>query len=95
MYSHPGKIICIGLNYRRHAEETGMPLPEYPILFSKFSNSLAGHGMEVPLPSSTQKVDYEAELGIMIGRTVKNVSEEEALDAVFGYFAANDLSARD
>ncbi|CQR56764.1 fumarylacetoacetate hydrolase family protein [Paenibacillus riograndensis] len=91
----PGKIICIGLNYRRHAEETGMPLPEYPILFSKFSNSLSGHGMEVPLPYSTQKVDYEAELGIMIGRTAKNVSEEEALDAVFGYFAANDLSARD
>ncbi|MGN7761888.1 fumarylacetoacetate hydrolase family protein [Paenibacillus sp. 22594] len=91
----PGKIICIGLNYRRHAEETGMPLPEYPILFSKFTNSLAGHGMEVPLPDTTQKVDYEAELGIVIGRTVKNVSEEEALDAVFGYFAANDLSARD
>ncbi|OKP82394.1 5-carboxymethyl-2-hydroxymuconate isomerase [Paenibacillus sp. P3E] len=91
----PGKIICIGLNYRRHAEETGMPLPEYPILFSKFTNSLAGHGMEVPLPGTTQKVDYEAELGIVIGRTAKNVSEEEALDAVFGYFAANDLSARD
>ncbi|WP_019910100.1 fumarylacetoacetate hydrolase family protein [Paenibacillus sp. HW567] len=91
----PGKIICIGLNYRRHAEETGMPLPEYPILFSKFANALAGHGAEVPLPRSTQKVDYEAELGIVIGRTVKNVSEEEALDAVFGYFAANDLSARD
>ncbi|WP_379150736.1 fumarylacetoacetate hydrolase family protein [Paenibacillus sp. sgz5001063] len=91
----PGKIICVGLNYRRHAEETGMPLPEYPILFSKFTNSLAGHGMEVPLPGTTQKVDYEAELGIVIGRTVKNISEEEALDAVFGYFATNDLSARD
>lgn len=91
----PGKIICIGLNYRRHAEETGMPLPEYPILFSKFANSLAGHGEEVPLPRSAQKVDYEAELGIVIGRTAKYVSEERALDYVFGYFAANDLSARD
>ncbi|MBW4082981.1 fumarylacetoacetate hydrolase family protein [Paenibacillus sp. S150] len=91
----PGKIICIGLNYRRHAEETGMPLPEYPILFSKFPNTLAGHGTAVPLPGSTQKVDYEAELGIVIGQRAKDVSEEEALDKVFGYFAANDLSARD
>ncbi len=91
----PGKIICIGLNYRRHAEETGMPIPEYPILFNKFSNALTGHGVDVPLPRSSQKVDYEAELGIVIGRTAKYVSEEEALDYVFGYCTANDLSARD
>lgn len=91
----PGKIICIGLNYRRHAEETGMPIPEYPILFNKFSNALTGNGVDVPLPRSSQKVDYEAELGIVIGRTAKYVSEEEALDYVFGYCTANDLSARD
>ncbi|GLX65991.1 fumarylacetoacetate hydrolase family protein [Paenibacillus glycanilyticus] len=90
-----GKIICIGLNYRKHAEETNMPLPEYPILFSKFSNALAAHGEDVPLPRSTQKVDYEAELAIVIGRTAKNVSVDEALDYVFGYSASNDLSARD
>ncbi|WP_339316094.1 fumarylacetoacetate hydrolase family protein [Paenibacillus sp. FSL R10-2734] len=91
----PSKIICIGLNYRRHAEETGMAIPEYPILFNKFNNTLTGHGSEVPLPRTSQKVDYEAELGIVIGRTAKYVTEEEALDYVFGYCAANDLSARD
>lgn len=91
----PGKIICIGLNYKKHAEETNMPLPEYPILFSKFSNALAGHGEDIPLPGSTQKVDYEAELVIVIGRTARNVPEDEALDYVFGYCASNDLSARD
>ncbi|WP_127495635.1 fumarylacetoacetate hydrolase family protein [Paenibacillus glycanilyticus] len=91
----PGKIICIGLNYRKHAEETNMPLPEYPILFSKFSNALAAHGEDVPLPRSTQKVDYEAELAIVIGQTAKNVSVDDALDYVFGYSASNDLSARD
>ncbi|WP_375102520.1 fumarylacetoacetate hydrolase family protein [Paenibacillus sp. RS8] len=91
----PGKIICIGLNYRRHAEETGMAIPEYPILFNKFNNTLTGHDSEVPLPRASHKVDYEAELGIVIGRTAKYVVEEEALDYVFGYCAANDLSARD
>lgn len=91
----PGKIICIGLNYRRHAEETGMAIPEYPILFNKFNNTLTGHDSEVPLPRTSHKVDYEAELGIVIGRTAKYVVEEEALDYVFGYCAANDLSARD
>jgi len=91
----PGKIICIGLNYRRHAEETGMAIPEFPILFNKFNNTLTGHGSEVPLPRNSQKVDYEAELGIVIGRTAKYVTEEDALDYVFGYCTANDLSARD
>ncbi|OMD69494.1 5-carboxymethyl-2-hydroxymuconate isomerase [Paenibacillus odorifer] len=91
----PGKIICIGLNYRRHAEETGMAIPEYPILFNKFNNTLTGHGSEVPLPRTAHKVDYEAELGIVIGRTTKYVAEEAALDYVFGYCSANDLSARD
>lgn len=93
--TEPEKIICIGLNYRKHAEESNMPIPAYPILFNKFANALAGHGQDVPLPRSSQEVDYEAELGIVIGRSAKYVSEEEALDYVFGYCTANDLSARD
>ncbi|MBN2984896.1 MULTISPECIES: fumarylacetoacetate hydrolase family protein [Cohnella] len=91
----PGKIICIGLNYRRHAEETNMPIPAYPILFNKFNNTLNGHGHDVPLPCTSAKVDYEAELGIVIGKTAKYVGEDEALDYVFGYCSSNDLSARD
>lgn len=93
--THPNKIICVGLNYRKHAEETNAPIPESPILFSKFSNTLAGDGEDVPLPRTSQKVDYEAELVIVIGKTAKYVAKEEALDYVFGYCAANDLSARD
>ncbi|WP_163875026.1 fumarylacetoacetate hydrolase family protein [Paenibacillus favisporus] len=93
--THPNKIICVGLNYRKHAEETNAPIPEYPILFSKFSNTLAADGEDVPLPRTSQKVDYEAELVIVIGKTAKYVAKEEALDYVFGYCAANDLSARD
>lgn len=93
--THPNKIICVGLNYRKHAEETNAPIPEYPILFSKFNNSLAADGEDVPLPRTSQKVDYEAELVIVIGKTAKYVAKEEALNYVFGYCAANDLSARD
>ncbi|WP_338555315.1 fumarylacetoacetate hydrolase family protein [Paenibacillus sp. KS-LC4] len=91
----PGKILCIGLNYRKHAEESNAAIPEVPILFSKFSNSLAAHGEAVPLPIASEKVDYEAELAIVIGKAAKHVTEEEALSYVFGYCAANDLSARD
>lgn len=93
--THPGKILCVGLNYRKHAEETGSAIPQTPILFSKFNNALAGHQEEVPLPALSQQVDYEAELAIVIGRTASNVSKEEALDYIFGYCCANDLSARD
>lgn len=91
----PGKIICVGLNYRRHAEESNMPIPAYPILFNKFNNSLAGHGEPVGLPADALEMDYEAELAIVIGKEAKAVSRDEALDAVFGYCNANDLSARD
>ncbi len=94
--TEPGKIICVGLNYRKHAVETGAAIPEYPILFSKFNNALAGHLGTVTLPGRvTEQVDYEAELAIVIGRTAKQVSEEHALDYVLGYCNANDLSARD
>ncbi|PZE21428.1 fumarylacetoacetate hydrolase family protein [Paenibacillus xerothermodurans] len=92
----PSKIICIGLNYRKHAEETGAAIPEYPILFNKFANSITSHGADVPLPVRvTEKVDYEAELAIVIGKPAKYVSKEEALSYVFGYTNVNDLSARD
>ncbi|SDO22381.1 2-keto-4-pentenoate hydratase/2-oxohepta-3-ene-1,7-dioic acid hydratase (catechol pathway) [Paenibacillus sp. yr247] len=91
----PNKIICIGLNYRKHAEETNAPIPEFPILFNKFSNTLAVHGGQIPLPAVSQKVDYEAELVIVIGKTAKYVSREDALSHVFGYCNVNDLSARD
>jgi 2-keto-4-pentenoate hydratase/2-oxohepta-3-ene-1,7-dioic acid hydratase in catechol pathway len=91
----PGKIICIGLNYRRHAEEAGMAVPETPVLFSKFNNSLAACGEEVPLPEVAQQYDYEAELGAVIGRTTRHVGEADALDHVWGYCCCNDVSARD
>lgn len=89
------KIICVGLNYKKHAEESGMDVPKYPILFNKFSNGLAGHQSVVQLPETAVENDYEAELGVVIGHRTKNVSEEEALDVVFGYCNVNDLSARD
>ncbi|MBP1995905.1 fumarylacetoacetate hydrolase family protein [Paenibacillus eucommiae] len=93
--TNPNKIICIGLNYRKHAEETNSPVPEYPILFNKFNNTLTGHGHDVELPRNSQKVDYEAELVIVIGKNTKYVSKEDALSHVFGYCNVNDLSARD
>ena len=93
---NPGKIICIGLNYRRHAEESNMPVPTTPVVFSKFNNTLAAHGEAITLPTSTStQFDYEAELCAVIGRRAKDVSEAEALDYVFGYCNANDLSVRD
>ncbi|MBO0993248.1 fumarylacetoacetate hydrolase family protein [Bacillus sp. SD088] len=91
----PHKIICVGLNYRKHADETNAPYPEVPILFNKFDNTLTGHKSEIPVPKVTEKLDYEVELAIVIGKKAKNVKEADALDYVFGYSAANDLSARD
>ncbi|TNJ59279.1 fumarylacetoacetate hydrolase family protein [Paenibacillus hemerocallicola] len=91
----PQKLICVGLNYRKHAQETNMPIPEYPVLFNKFNNALTGHDAVIPIPAETAKVDYEAELAIVIGKTARNVSVDDSLDYVFGYCAANDVSARD
>jgi 2-keto-4-pentenoate hydratase/2-oxohepta-3-ene-1,7-dioic acid hydratase in catechol pathway len=94
--TRPSKIICIGLNYRKHAEETNAPIPKYPILFNKFSNTLTGHDSSIPLPNRvTNQVDYEAELVIVIGKKTKYITTEEALEHVFGYCNVNDLSARD
>lgn len=92
---HPVKIICVGLNYRKHAEETNAQIPDFPILFNKFNNALTGHGQDVALPRMSSKVDYEAELAIVIGKEAKDVAKEQALEYVFGYCCANDLSARD
>jgi len=91
----PGKLICIGLNYRDHAKEAGMPLPEKPVVFSKFSSAVIGPGEPVVIPRTSQKVDYEAELAVVIGRRAKNVSADRAYDYVLGYTAFNDVSARD
>jgi 2-keto-4-pentenoate hydratase/2-oxohepta-3-ene-1,7-dioic acid hydratase in catechol pathway len=92
----PRKIICIGLNYRKHAFETNAPIPAYPILFNKFDNTIAAHGEDIPLPAKvTSQVDYEAELVIVIGKKTKYVEKEQALEHVFGYCCVNDLSARD
>ncbi len=90
-----GRILCIGLNYRRHARECGLPLPAAPVLFHKFSNALAAHGEEIVLPPDYKEYDYEAELVAVIGKAARNVSEAAALDHVFGYTCGNDLSTRD
>jgi 2-keto-4-pentenoate hydratase/2-oxohepta-3-ene-1,7-dioic acid hydratase in catechol pathway len=91
----PGKIVCVGLNYRDHAQEQGVELPEAPLLFAKFTTSLIGPGDAIVIPPAVTKCDYEAELGVVLGATVKQVSKENALEAVAGYLAANDVSARD
>ena len=91
----PGKIVCVGLNYRDHAEEQGTALPQAPLLFAKWPNTLIGPGDAIVIPSITQQVDYEAELGVVIGERVRGVSEENALEAVRGYLCLNDVSARD
>jgi 2-keto-4-pentenoate hydratase/2-oxohepta-3-ene-1,7-dioic acid hydratase in catechol pathway len=92
----PQKIICIGLNYRDHAEETGQPLPKAPMWFAKFANSLCGSGQPVLIPAAhPDHVDYEAELAIVIGREGSNIEEREALSFVAGAMPFNDVSARD
>jgi len=92
--TNPEKILCIGLNYRKHAAEAGMAIPAFPVLFSKFNNALAAHQDTIQISSFATKVDYEVELVIVIGKTAKNLSEAEALSAVFGYATGNDLSER-
>jgi 2-keto-4-pentenoate hydratase/2-oxohepta-3-ene-1,7-dioic acid hydratase in catechol pathway len=91
----PGKIVCVGLNYRDHAEEQGAELPAAPLLFAKWPSSLIGPGEAIVIPPIVTKTDYEAELGVVIGERVKGISKENALEAVRGYVCANDVSARD
>lgn len=91
----PDKIICLGLNYADHAAESKMELPKAPILFAKFRNSLVGPNRPIILPRNSTQIDYEAELAVVIGRTCKDVTEQEALSYVAGYTCLNDVSARD
>src|SRR5690348_3360458 len=91
----PQKIVCVGLNYRDHAEEQGVDLPERPLLFAKWPNTLIGPGEAIRLPSISKNVDYEAELGVIIGRRASGVTTGDALDFVAGYVVANDVSGRD
>ena len=90
----PGKIICVGLNYRDHAEEQGVELPKEPLFFAKYTTALIGPGDPIVIPPAVTQCDYEAELGVVIGERVRNVSKENALEAVRGYVCANDVSAR-
>lgn len=92
---NPSKIICVGLNYRRHALEEGVAIPKEPVLFGKFNNSLAGHLEHIKIPVESKEMDYEGEMGIVIGKECSHVSSKDALDYVYGYFVANDVSARD
>jgi acylpyruvate hydrolase len=91
----PSKIVCIGLNYRSHAEEQGAEPPETPTFFAKFANALAAPGATVTLPGYSSKVDYEAEVAFVIGARARDVPETAALEHVAGYMLFNDLSARD
>jgi 2-keto-4-pentenoate hydratase/2-oxohepta-3-ene-1,7-dioic acid hydratase in catechol pathway len=91
----PGKLICIGLNYRDHARESNMALPEKPVVFSKFSSAVLAPGEPVVIPAGSKQVDYEAELAVVIGRRAKNVSADRAYDYVLGYTSFNDVTARD
>ena len=93
--ARPNKIVCIGLNYRSHAQEQGAEPPETPTFFAKYANALAAPGATVALPSWSEKVDYEAEVAFVIGSRCKDASEERAMDHVAGYMLLNDLSARD
>jgi 2-keto-4-pentenoate hydratase/2-oxohepta-3-ene-1,7-dioic acid hydratase in catechol pathway len=94
--TRPEKIVCVGLNYRRHAKEVNLPIPQQPVLFSKFNNALSGHHCNVRLAVEVaRKFDYETELVIVIGKNARNVIEADALSHVAGYSIGNDLSARD
>jgi 2-keto-4-pentenoate hydratase/2-oxohepta-3-ene-1,7-dioic acid hydratase in catechol pathway len=92
---NPGKIICIGLNYRDHAAEVNLPLPEYVTVFAKWANGLVGDGAAFVIPAESHRVDYEAELAFAIGRRARHVTESDALGYVAGYTCFDDISVRD
>jgi 2-keto-4-pentenoate hydratase/2-oxohepta-3-ene-1,7-dioic acid hydratase in catechol pathway len=91
----PQKIVCVGLNYRDHAAESNMAIPREPVLFSKFPSALIGHGEPIVAPRVSEKVDYEAELVIVVGKTGRRIPESAAMDHVAGYSVGHDVSARD
>ena len=92
---NPRKIVCLGLNYRDHATESGMEPPPEPVLFSKYPTTLIGHGANIVLPPESDQVDYEAELVVVIGRGGKRIPRERAMEHVGGYTVGHDVSARD
>jgi 2-keto-4-pentenoate hydratase/2-oxohepta-3-ene-1,7-dioic acid hydratase in catechol pathway len=92
---NPQKVVCVGLNYRDHAIETNMPIPKEPVLFNKFPTALIGHGETIILPKVSKKVDFEAELVIVIGKRGRHISTETAMEHVAGYTIGHDVSARD
>ena len=93
--TEPTKIVCIGRNYAKHADELGNEVPDRPLLFLKGPNTVAGHGDTVTLPEGKEKIDHEAELAVVIGEQCRNVPEEDALDVIEGYTCFNDISNRD
>ncbi|MDF1540757.1 MAG: fumarylacetoacetate hydrolase family protein [Candidatus Thorarchaeota archaeon] len=93
--AQPGKIVAIGLNYMDHVEETGRETPKAPVVFAKFPSSIIGPGDDIIIPSVSKKIDWEVELGIVIGKQCKNIPEESVLDHIAGYTIINDLTARD
>lgn len=92
---NPSKVIAIGLNYRDHAEETGLPIPDRPLIFAKFPSAVVGPHDDIVKLTETTQLDYEGELGVVIGRQVRNISPDTALQYVAGFVIANDVSARD
>jgi 2-keto-4-pentenoate hydratase/2-oxohepta-3-ene-1,7-dioic acid hydratase in catechol pathway len=91
----PENVFCVGLNYRDHAAESKAPVPQQPMLFAKWTSAMIGPGQPIVLPPDTQEVDYEAELGVVIGKKCRGVAADKALDYVAGYVCVNDVSARD
>ena len=91
----PGKIICVGLNYRDHAEEGGRAIPDYPTIFSKYANTVIGPGDSILIPRVSSKIDFEVELAVVMGKKARYVEEENAFDYVAGYTILNDVTARD
>lgn len=91
----PSKIICVGRNYLEHARELGNEVPERPLLFFKPPSAVIGDGADIELPAESERVEHEAEIGVVIGRQCRRVPEEDALDVVAGYVAVNDVTARD
>lgn len=92
---NPGKILCIGLNYRKHAEETGSKIPDYPLVFTRFNNTLVPHNGKLLRPSHSKQFDWEAELAVIIGKKCRNVPKAKALSVIAGYACFNDGSLRD
>jgi acylpyruvate hydrolase len=91
----PGKVICIGLNYKSHVEETERELPTYPVLFTKFADAIIGPGDDIVAPPESEQIDYEAELAVVIGTAGRRISEADALSHIAGFTVANDITMRD